>query len=220
MISIVNTLTRHRYVGMNKVDYRDGQCSGTVYASDDRLVRLSMKAYATFIAANPLHPDVFPGVRRMEAEVVQMTLRLFHAPLARTGDTDRSSSMVVIEAPGDTTLPEATVDETTAEEEDDQATPCGTMTSGGTESILLTCKAYRDWARAERGVTEPMMVLPVSAHAAFDKAGDYFGIRVVHVPVDATTRQADLALMRRAWTRDTIMVRPPRLSMCSRQAHD
>jgi sphinganine-1-phosphate aldolase len=60
---------------------------------------------------------------------------------------------------------------------------CGTVSSGGTESILLAMKTYRDRARAERGVTEPNMVLPVTAHAAFDKAAQYFGIQPRKVPV-------------------------------------
>jgi sphinganine-1-phosphate aldolase len=34
---------------------------------------------------------------------------------------------------------------------------CGTTTSGGTESIVMACKAYRDWARTERGITQPEM---------------------------------------------------------------
>lgn len=34
---------------------------------------------------------------------------------------------------------------------------CGTTTSGGTESIVMACKAYRDWARAEKGITSPEM---------------------------------------------------------------
>jgi sphinganine-1-phosphate aldolase len=46
---------------------------------------------------------------------------------------------------------------------------CGTMTSGGTESILMAIKAYRDHARTSRGVTEPELVAGVTAHAAFDK---------------------------------------------------
>ena len=33
----------------------------------------------------------------------------------------------------------------------------GTTTSGGTESILMACKAYRDWARETKGITEPEM---------------------------------------------------------------
>jgi len=33
----------------------------------------------------------------------------------------------------------------------------GTMTSGGTESIIMAVKTYRDWARAVKGITEPEM---------------------------------------------------------------
>ena len=43
------------------------------------------------------------------------------------------------------------------------------MTSGGTESCLMACKAYRDLARSERGVKRPNMVVPCTAHVAFDK---------------------------------------------------
>jgi glutamate/tyrosine decarboxylase-like PLP-dependent enzyme len=59
----------------------------------------------------------------------------------------------------------------------------GFMTSGGTESILMAVKAARERGRAERDITEPEMVLPVSAHAAFHKAAHYFGITVRRVPV-------------------------------------
>jgi sphinganine-1-phosphate aldolase len=50
---------------------------------------------------------------------------------------------------------------------------CGCLTSGGTESILLACLAYREKAK-ERGVTKPNMVMSNSAHAAFDKAAFYW----------------------------------------------
>jgi glutamate/tyrosine decarboxylase-like PLP-dependent enzyme len=82
---------------------------------------------------------------------------------------------------------------------------CGTVSSGGTESILLAMKTYRDRARAERGITRPEMVVPISAHAAFDKAADYFGIKLVRVPLDAEYR-ADVAAARRAINRNTIVV--------------
>jgi glutamate/tyrosine decarboxylase-like PLP-dependent enzyme len=65
---------------------------------------------------------------------------------------------------------------------------CGTVSSGGTESILLAMKTYRDFARAERGVERPNMVLPTSAHAAFDKAAQYFGIEARKVKLDAGFR--------------------------------
>jgi len=64
---------------------------------------------------------------------------------------------------------------------DDQV--CGTVTSGGTESILMAMKAYREWARAEKGIAEPEIIMPHTAHPAFDKAGRYFGIKMVHIPV-------------------------------------
>jgi len=68
---------------------------------------------------------------------------------------------------------------------------CGTVTSGGTESIMMAMKVYRDWARAEKGITSPEIIMPQTAHAAFDKAGQYFGIKMVHVPVSAPDFRVD-----------------------------
>ena len=55
---------------------------------------------------------------------------------------------------------------------------CGVVTSGGTESCLLAVKAYRDMARARRRVTRPEMILPITAHVAWFKASEYFGVKV------------------------------------------
>jgi sphinganine-1-phosphate aldolase len=60
---------------------------------------------------------------------------------------------------------------------------CGIITSGGTESIILACLAYREKALAERGVTKPNMVMSETAHCAFDKAGFYLGIEIRKVPI-------------------------------------
>ena len=81
---------------------------------------------------------------------------------------------------------------------------CGSMTSGGTESILMACKAFRDYARTNRGITEPELVVPVTAHAAFDKACAYFCIRLVHVPVDPVSFRAIPEKMAAAITANTI----------------
>jgi glutamate/tyrosine decarboxylase-like PLP-dependent enzyme len=81
----------------------------------------------------------------------------------------------------------------------------GTVSSGGSESILLAMKTYRDHARATRGVTEPEMVIPSSAHAAFEKAAQYFGIRKVVVPVGDDMR-ADVAATREALSDRTVVV--------------
>jgi glutamate/tyrosine decarboxylase-like PLP-dependent enzyme len=74
---------------------------------------------------------------------------------------------------------------------------CGTVTSGGTESIILACKAYRNYAREEMGIENPNMVVPVTAHAAFDKAADMLDIQIKHVPVDPVTQRVNIAKMKR-----------------------
>jgi sphinganine-1-phosphate aldolase len=79
----------------------------------------------------------------------------------------------------------------------------GSVTSGGTESIMLAMRTYRDWARATRRVSRPQIVAPTTAHVAFDKAAQYFRIRLVRVPVAADYR-ADVDAMRRAITRNTV----------------
>jgi sphinganine-1-phosphate aldolase len=81
----------------------------------------------------------------------------------------------------------------------------GNMTSGGTESILMGVKAARDRAREEREVTEPEMVLPVSAHPAFDKAAQYLRVKPVHVAVREDLR-ADVDGMRDAITQNTVLM--------------
>jgi sphinganine-1-phosphate aldolase len=91
----------------------------------------------------------------------------------------------------------------TAPTDDPSRQIVGTVTSGGTESILLAMRAYRDWARAARRITRPQVVAPTTAHVAFDKAAQYFRIKLVRVPVAADYR-ADVAAMRRAVTRNTV----------------
>jgi glutamate/tyrosine decarboxylase-like PLP-dependent enzyme len=81
----------------------------------------------------------------------------------------------------------------------------GTVSSGGTESILLAMKTYRDWARETKGITSPHIVAPTTAHAAFDKAAEYFGMKTVRVPVGPDFR-ADPAAMQAAITPDTVIL--------------
>ena len=80
---------------------------------------------------------------------------------------------------------------------------CGSVTSGGTESILMAMKSYRDRARKERGVKHPNIVLPISAHPAFDKAGQYFGIETIRTPV-GPDYLADVRAMKKAIDKHTI----------------
>ena len=55
----------------------------------------------------------------------------------------------------------------------------GTVTSGGTESIILACKAYRDCARFEKEIREPIILAPFTVHAAFDKAAQLLDCRSI-----------------------------------------
>lgn len=72
----------------------------------------------------------------------------------------------------------------------DPSTAGGTMASGGTESIILAMKAYRDSA----GVSDPSIVVPSTAHPAFAKAAELLGLRALVVPVGNTYR-ADVDAM-------------------------
>lgn len=82
----------------------------------------------------------------------------------------------------------------------------GNITTGGTESILLTVKTARDWAKKHKPhITKPNVVLPVSAHPAFMKAFSYFNVEFIPVPLGSDYR-ANPNAMRDAITKDTIMV--------------
>ena len=85
------------------------------------------------------------------------------------------------------------------------ATAAGYFTSGGTESILMAVKAARDQFRTEASITHPNIVLPTSAHAAFDKAAAYFGVELRRVDVLPTWR-ADVAAMSERIDKNTIMI--------------
>ena len=102
-------------------DWMNGRVSGAVYHGGDELLKLQVDAYDKYSVANQLHPDVFPGVRKMEAEVVHMVLDIFNAP----------------------------------------STGCGATTSGGTESLLLTGLAAREYGRKYRGITQPEVIAPL-----------------------------------------------------------
>jgi sphinganine-1-phosphate aldolase len=153
------------YLKMNDSEWRNGGVSGCVYGADDSLTRLTTQIYERFAWTNPMHADVFPDVRKMEAEVVRMLCALFNG--------DENS--------------------------------CGTMSSGGTESIMLACKAYRDRAES-RGIRKPEILCPITAHAAFDKAAQFFKMKIVHAPVDAKTKKVNVKKMKSLITENTCML--------------
>lgn len=156
-----------KYLALCTVDWKKGFVSGAVYSENDEMLEDMMTTiYRMTLRANPLHSDIFVGVRKMESELVRWCCNLYNGG----------------------------------------PTSCGSMTSGGTESIILACKAYRDYGYQERGITCPEMLVPATAHAAFDKAGQYLRISVVHIPVDPKTMKVDVNKMKSAITSNTIML--------------
>lgn len=82
----------------------------------------------------------------------------------------------------------------------------GNMTSGGTESILMTVYTAREWARIHRPASaQPEILLPVSGHPAFEKAAHYFGLKITHIPVGPDLR-ADIAATAAAVSPDTVLI--------------
>lgn len=82
----------------------------------------------------------------------------------------------------------------------------GFMTSGGTESLVLAVRSARKRAERERRNLKRMnMVLPSSAHAAFEKGADYFDVESRRVPVGADWK-ADVNALRDACDAETILI--------------
>ena len=123
-----------------EIEWADGWVSGALYNSNPELTKLTTAVFEKHVWSNPLHLDVFPQIRKMEAEVVQWTAKLFN---------------------GDENV-------------------CGVMSSGGTESILLAMKSYREMGYA-RGIKYPEIVCPVSTHCAFNKAAEFFRMKITQV---------------------------------------
>ncbi|MEK7256618.1 MAG: aspartate aminotransferase family protein [Bacteroidota bacterium] len=82
----------------------------------------------------------------------------------------------------------------------------GTMSSGGTESLLLAVYTYREWAKKHRPrIHSPEIVAPATIHPAFDKAAHLFGLRIRKAPVDEGQR-AIPAEMERLINENTILI--------------
>lgn len=80
----------------------------------------------------------------------------------------------------------------------------GSVTSGGTESILMSMLVNRARALA-RGITAPEILAPASAHPAYAKAGHYFGMKLVQIPLDENFR-ADVAAARELVNPNTAVI--------------
>jgi hypothetical protein len=96
---------------------------------------------------------------------------------------------------------------------------CGTVTSGGTESVIMATKTHRQWAELEKGITEPEIICADSAHAAIDKACDMLRIKLIKIPVDPVTFRADPTKFEAAMSPNTIMLYSSAPNVCERCKH-
>ncbi|GMS92147.1 hypothetical protein PENTCL1PPCAC_14322, partial [Pristionchus entomophagus] len=150
-----------------KPAYLQGAVSGAVLNRElnSEESKLTKAVFGFSAYANPLWPAIFPEIRRMEAEVVEMTKTMLHG----------------------------------GEE------VCGTMTAGGSMSILQAYLAHSNRAYAT-GVMFPEMILPSSVHVAFYKAAEMFRIKVVEIKVADTQFVVDPSRVEVASNGNTCMM--------------
>ncbi|XP_031625160.1 sphingosine-1-phosphate lyase [Contarinia nasturtii] len=155
-----------KYLSLGEYKWKEGRVSGAVYNFNEQLCELMSIVYQKTAYTNPLHADIFPGINKMEAEVVRMCATMFNG------------------------------DENTV----------GTMTTGGTESLIMACKAYRDYAREVKGIYKANIVMPRTAHAGFDKAAQYFNIHINYADIDPITTKVNMKQMAAKINKNTIML--------------
>lgn len=82
----------------------------------------------------------------------------------------------------------------------------GSMTAGGTESILMAVFAARERARTHKPeIQKPEIIVPASVHPAFDKAAHYFDLTTHHISLRPDGR-VDVALVKQAINSNTILI--------------
>ena len=82
---------------------------------------------------------------------------------------------------------------------------CGIFTSGGTESILMACKTYRDYALDKKNIKEPEIIVSDTVHCAFNKACKYFNIKMVIIKSNKDGLY-DLNLLKKSINKNTILI--------------
>lgn len=159
--------------------WETGKCSGTMYCGDHGHYSFLNEAFAAFAHVNALQRDMCPSMTRFEGEIIAMVLDLFHAP-ARAAESGTTGV------------------------EDTQ--PGGLITTGGSGSIAHAVLAYRDHAKAVKGIDRPNFIKPETGHPAFDKACHLFGVELRRAPIDPKTTQVDLDWVADHIDKDTIAI--------------
>lgn len=70
-----------QYANLPSTNWQAGKVSGAVYHGGEEMSKIWTDAFSKFSVSNPLHADIFPGIRKMDAEIVAFTLSIFNSPL-------------------------------------------------------------------------------------------------------------------------------------------
>ena len=81
---------------------------------------------------------------------------------------------------------------------------CGVFTGGGTESILMACKTYRELGKS-KGILKPEIIVSDTVHCAFNKACQYFNIKLVSIPC-LKDGSFNLKLLEKLLNNNTILI--------------
>lgn len=82
---------------------------------------------------------------------------------------------------------------------------CGTVTTSASESAILACLAYRNFAY-KKGIRKPEIILGRNADVCFLKAASLLGVRVVYIDMNDKFK-LDVGSVKRAISSETCMVR-------------
>lgn len=138
--------TLARYGAADAALWRSGRISGCVYHGGDDLADVQTDAFRLYAISNPLHPDVFPRLRKVRAAPRAqrgLAAGARPSPLPRSPPTARASPhLPFLQMEAEVVAMTLALFHGTPE-------CCGTMTSGGTESILMAVKV-RARTRARR----------------------------------------------------------------------
>lgn len=75
--------------------WKDGFLSGSLYMWNPKLIELLTEVCSAAFYTNPLHPDVFPGINKMEAEVVRISCNLFRGGPESCGTVSTAQLSIV-----------------------------------------------------------------------------------------------------------------------------
>lgn len=121
-----------------------------------------------FSDTNALYPGIFPGVRKFEAEIVSMVVRMLRGDAECCGAlTSGGTESVLLMV---------------------KAYRCGTSPLACAPATSPVRPLRSDHAREHRGICEPEIIATSTAHSAIDKACEYFGVTLTRVPVTSDQR--------------------------------